>query len=278
MDPISAGIMGGASIYGAINTAQMNKKTRKWNEKMYAQQRKDNLTDWATQNQYNSPAAQMQRLKEAGLNPNLVYGNGVDGNSTAPAKSADVKGWDPKNPDIGSAAPAALAAFQNMRQSTLQADLVKQQIELAKADTDIKKTTQLAQKLNIADKTFDLDFKKELKDTNLDYKRELLRNIMQKFDQNVRSSDIELGRFNLEKEKWGQTQQNLMQQIRASEAGTKLTLAQTSKINSEIQNIQKAGKLQDFEIKMQELLSNVGGSTPAGMLFKIIMGLAGKYK
>lgn len=37
------------------------------------------------QNRYNSPVAQMERLRAAGLNPNLVYGNGVEGNqSSAP--------------------------------------------------------------------------------------------------------------------------------------------------------------------------------------------------
>lgn len=32
---------------------------------------------WQANNDYNSPASQMQRLEEAGLNPNLVYGNGA---------------------------------------------------------------------------------------------------------------------------------------------------------------------------------------------------------
>lgn len=32
------------------------------------------------QNDFNSPAAQMQRFKDAGLNPNLVYGQGTPGN------------------------------------------------------------------------------------------------------------------------------------------------------------------------------------------------------
>ena len=31
---------------------------------------------WNMQNEYNSPSAQVQRLKDAGLNPNLMYGNG----------------------------------------------------------------------------------------------------------------------------------------------------------------------------------------------------------
>lgn len=38
---------------------------------------------WDLQNAYNSPEAQMERLKKAGLNPNLVYGSGnVVGNSS----------------------------------------------------------------------------------------------------------------------------------------------------------------------------------------------------
>lgn len=37
------------------------------------------------QNLYNSPVEQMKRLRAAGLNPNLVYGNGVDGNQSSAA-------------------------------------------------------------------------------------------------------------------------------------------------------------------------------------------------
>lgn len=39
---------------------------------------------WNRANEYNSPASQMQRLKAAGLNPNLAYGSGsVAGNTTS---------------------------------------------------------------------------------------------------------------------------------------------------------------------------------------------------
>lgn len=36
-------------------------------------------------NQYNSPVQQIERLKAAGLSPNLVYGSGVDGNQSSAA-------------------------------------------------------------------------------------------------------------------------------------------------------------------------------------------------
>lgn len=52
--------------------------------RQYVQQKRDAIAFWNMQNEYNSPVAQMQRLKEAGLNPMLVYGSGsVDGNSTS---------------------------------------------------------------------------------------------------------------------------------------------------------------------------------------------------
>lgn len=44
-----------------------------------------NLDLWERQNKYNTPAAQMERLKEAGLNPRLMFDNGNVGNATAPS-------------------------------------------------------------------------------------------------------------------------------------------------------------------------------------------------
>lgn len=38
---------------------------------------------WNAQNAYNTPSAQMQRYRDANLNPNLIYGQGSNGNSTS---------------------------------------------------------------------------------------------------------------------------------------------------------------------------------------------------
>jgi len=42
------------------------------------------------QNAYNAPVAQMQRYRDAGLNPNLIYGQGTPGNQPAPVPVPEV--------------------------------------------------------------------------------------------------------------------------------------------------------------------------------------------
>lgn len=77
---IGAGIAAVGQILGNIFNASSQNKSNEANfdfqREMYARQRADSLADWQRTNEYNSPEAQMRRLKQAGLNPNLVYGDG----------------------------------------------------------------------------------------------------------------------------------------------------------------------------------------------------------
>lgn len=80
----TAAIVGAAQAMGSgltsiINTNKTIKAQRKLAEYSYSK----DLEMWNKANEYNSPTAQMERLKNAGLNPHLVYGNGsVTGNTT----------------------------------------------------------------------------------------------------------------------------------------------------------------------------------------------------
>ena len=72
---VSAGIGGAFGLFGsALNYHFQNKLMEKQNQY--------NLDMWKLQNEYNSPAAQMQRYQEAGLNPALMYGQVTPGNAT----------------------------------------------------------------------------------------------------------------------------------------------------------------------------------------------------
>jgi len=68
----AAGIGALGQIVNAAFQSQMNKRMLQYNYQMYKTQRADALSDWARANEYNSPLAQMQRFKDAGLNPNLI--------------------------------------------------------------------------------------------------------------------------------------------------------------------------------------------------------------
>lgn len=92
------GGIGGAAI-SAIGSFFGNKSNRKQSaeaferESKFAREERLAQQQWIEQmyeknNSYNSPAAQMQRLKDAGLNPDLMYSRGDVGNATAPEAPA----------------------------------------------------------------------------------------------------------------------------------------------------------------------------------------------
>lgn len=67
------------NIFNTASTNRQNRLNRQFSEYMYDKQRADALTDRDFQNNYNSPAAQMKRFEEAGLNRNLIYGQTNEG-------------------------------------------------------------------------------------------------------------------------------------------------------------------------------------------------------
>ena len=87
MDPtMLSGIMsGGAQLISTAmsnaSVARQNRKSRTFARGMYEKQRDDNIEFWRMQNSYNDPAQQMERLKNAGLNPALIYGQNAGGAS-----------------------------------------------------------------------------------------------------------------------------------------------------------------------------------------------------
>lgn len=78
-------------IGGAIDNRWNRKMTRENVDKTIAAQKAEaelayqrSVEMWNKQNEYNSPAAQMERFKSAGLNPHLIYGQGSPGNAGTP--------------------------------------------------------------------------------------------------------------------------------------------------------------------------------------------------
>jgi len=141
MDTAGAiGLSAGGSVLGSVVGGLFNNYAAGQNYKYQ-------LDMWNKQNAYNAPAAQMQRLKDAGLNPNLMYGQGNTGNA-APAQMPQYNLQPPPAPDLGGAVSRGvgmLQTFQNIHNQRVQSDnvqaqtdLVRQNILNAQVDNTIK--------------------------------------------------------------------------------------------------------------------------------------------
>lgn len=126
-------------LFGAHNTnrtihaqAEENQKNREYNLQLAKMQNEWNLQQWERENEYNNPLNQMQRLKAAGLNPNLVYGNGA-GQSTA-APSPQLTSGSPSMPQDMSLMASRPTIGTIMAQG-LQNEMMRAQIDKVKAET-----------------------------------------------------------------------------------------------------------------------------------------------
>lgn len=174
---IAAGVSAlsaGGQIYAA---GKMNRKTRQWNEMMYQKQREDALADWDRVNAYNSPEAQMARFKAAGLNPNLIYGQGTEASSP---RQTDVKPWNPQTPDVSGLGTAAMQGLQAYQDYTLQQEQVKnmraqrKNMEIESLLKSIEVSFGLTRN---AKSELELDKARDLYDTSIEQAKEQLRGI-----------------------------------------------------------------------------------------------------
>ena len=133
-------------------SSNLNKKNRKFAREMYERQRQDALDDWYRTTAYNSPGEQMNRLKQAGLNPQLVYGNGADAQvQSMPRASSYASPTQVEQRLQLGQATAEMYAIQAQRE---QNKLTQQQIELAKI-------AQLQELTKLDTSKWDLEVKKE---------------------------------------------------------------------------------------------------------------------
>lgn len=233
----------------AFSQGKMNRKTRRWNEKMYAKQRADALADFYMQNEYNSPTSQMARLREAGLNPNLVYGDGNAIVNSANVRSSDTGQWNPRPPqfDLGRAGSMGLASYYDtqIKQATL--DNLKEQNTVIKQEGFLKaaETANLGQQT--ATGAYNLEFEQSLRDINAQARKLAL-------DKTTVEMDVLLDRNHREAAMQAVTIQQAVKNMLKVDADIAKTYAERKHILQQIENLQ-----QDFRIKkLDEELSKAG--------------------
>lgn len=109
-----------------------NQKNREYNLNLAKLQNEWNIQQWRNENAYNSPAAQMERMRQAGLNLDMMYGGGVSGNLSAP--SPILTSGAPSSPMDWSALGSKKTVGSAISDS-LNTEMMRAKIDAIKADT-----------------------------------------------------------------------------------------------------------------------------------------------
>ena len=130
MQPVGGQELG--DMIGSIVSPQYS--ANKQNLKLAEYQYSKDLEMWNRQNEYNSPSEQMKRFQEAGLNPNLVAGQGNSGNaSQMPNYNAPTISYDQKLPLVTN----VLQTFADLDMKQAQTDKIKEEANVVKAQNDL---------------------------------------------------------------------------------------------------------------------------------------------
>lgn len=133
-----------ANLFGQGKQRQhekaLNERTIQAQQQLAEYQYSKDLEQWERANVYNAPTQQMERLRQAGLNPRLVYGSssgGVAGTAaqTMPKYQAPrpeyqySMGFDPRG---------LLQEYMNFRQQNAQINLLKEEQRIRANEANIK--------------------------------------------------------------------------------------------------------------------------------------------
>lgn len=189
--PAAAVIGAGASLIGGVFGNRSRKREAE-------RQRQFSESMWNKQNAYNTPKMQMERLKAAGLNPALMYGQGNVGNAE---KALPYQ--QPQIENVGanvaqSAAAGSHIDLLNAQKQVLRAEAIQKLANAGQSDATANRTNQLVQaelsniqtgtskinkEIDILDQTF-----KHQKDTGM-LKGDILGNIAKALGININTPE-----------------------------------------------------------------------------------------
>lgn len=155
------------------------------NKELMELENKYNLMQWHRENEYNLPVNQVQRLKAAGLNPALMYGNGVDGLTAASGNG--VSGQSAGMPNLGQIDPLTAAQIANINAQTRKTEA---DTDLSIANTEESKQRVLNLRQEIRQSEQDIN-ESAARIRNLDEntKKQAAEQVKMEFDKRMRSKE-----------------------------------------------------------------------------------------
>ena len=215
--PAAASLVGSAinTLTGKANR-DLQRETNQQNFQNMVYQNNWNREQWNLENEYNSPAAQSQRLREAGINPNMVFGNGSVSEAgslqSAPVNAAVAPQMPYVGADIANGVYTGINAYNQAQLINAQTDEIRERTSgqsiqnqldrmmlYAKVDAldiDNKYKSKL---FDLLDKTFDFEvaYKKgqvrnQDENTNYIIQQTTYLKARQKMEEDKNKSDIAL--------------------------------------------------------------------------------------
>lgn len=192
MDPLTLALIGGTVVSGAssfLSARSQKKQSDKnmylqeaqnrlnWKQQMemYERQRSDALADYERLKRDNSPLEQMNRLRQAGLNPNLVYGKGADATVEA-VRASQMPTVNREAPQstfnaaqaiqsIGNSVNKSMFDYYDIKAKQAQTDNLAQSTALMQQESLFKQANTAKTLQDTARSKFDLAQATELKDS-----------------------------------------------------------------------------------------------------------------
>lgn len=165
------GLAGLASnLIGGFISNRSQDKTARENKELAEYSYSKDLEMWNRTNEYNLPSSQMARLREAGLNPNLVYGSGAAKTeaATMPKYNAPTMDYNYK-PMLDPL--QALGAFQDFQLRGAQINNAKAQTRNIEADTALKVTNEFVNKWKYKGWAAGIGYENAIKEAEMQRKR-----------------------------------------------------------------------------------------------------------
>jgi len=174
---------------GQVEANKANKELAEYSYakdlEMWQRQQDKNLELWNLQNQYDSPAAQMRRYQDAGLNPNLIYTQSNTGGTIATTQMPkyqrpEIRAATLDLPDRMSEAlmrgMSVLSTFQDLRVKKAQEDNLLQ-------DVVNKQTANAMAMLGLSEKREQSKYFAQAAKAQLDYQLMTLRKLSAETDK-----------------------------------------------------------------------------------------------
>lgn len=260
-----------------------NEKTRQYNLMLAKQQNQWNLEQWNRENAYNDPSAQMQRLRNAGLNPDLMYQNGAAGLQAA--SSPDMTAGEP-------AQPVDMSAYRNRKtigdviqqaQSTILAEKQAKKLDADAEGQKLKNVEQDSQNvIKKLDEKFHSSFLQQQYQNLVDVHHqnveqlELLRSKVADMDEQVLSKSIDNDFKQFYKTEYYEYLRNqyriTAEDAQRAEAMTKALIRSANAkadYDEDMTNFNR--RIHEQDLKFDDVIGQVTGETGYAKLFSAIL-------